>query len=279
MKSQSINGPLAIQMLNSLATELNTLEMATGRIRMQVDTLLTMLAVEPASEDDTTDAGLHGLTSGHVVEALIAENALAKAADEAGRVEEPASVGSVEAAEDAESAESSHSDAAVIGLCAQIEASVAEFAAAAEVADATMEVEHATEPVAEAVTSVDDGLEEHEPAIVVDASSANADAAAEVDPDNQAPTVIDAPALAQGDACLSVSDASNEVSEPVAVTALPAAANNNATDDAPLTDKVVELKVKRHVWPQRLAACASVLLIAAAAVVVVAMPDVIVFGI
>lgn len=279
MKSQSINGPLAIQMLNSLATELNTLEMATGRIRMQVDTLLTMLAVEPASEDDTTDAGLHGLTSGHVVEALIAENALAKAADEAGRVEEPASVGSVEAAEPAESAESSHSDAAVIGLCAQIEASVAEFAAAAEVADATMEVEHATEPVAEAVTSVDDGLEEHEPAIVVDASSANADAAAEVDADNQAPTVIDAPVLAQGGAGPSMSDASNEGSEPVAVTALPAAANNNATDDAPLTDKVVELKVKRHVWPQRLAACASVLLIAAAAVVVVAMPDVIVFGI
>jgi hypothetical protein len=294
MKLQSIHDPLAMQMLNSLVMELGALETATGQIRTRLDTLLTLLTAEPVADGDAAEASHLAVSSGDAVEAIVAPIAAEQAGDEVEADEAGTVLASVEAAE------VSQSDDAVIGLCARIEATVAEFAAAAEVAHATEAVEDDIEPMLEpdieTAAIVDDVPEVTQPAAVIEASQAGDEAADEVVAASEQPiengageAVADVPVLADASHDETVGAGSDELPQPAVAAALeidadasPAAANSNVADVDPaltadvarVASTVVALEVKRRVWPQRLAACASVLLIAAAAAVTVAMPDV-----
>ena len=216
-------------------------------------------------------------------------------------------LGEVAASEVVELADASHSDSGVIGLCARIEASVAELAAAADVACENVDPEVAPEMLHDAVASI---VEEHREQAEVEfaevsvprlepelEATAGADTTSEIsitEPGTIQICRVVAEAVEPADTAESqsvavvVAEAEVPHSEPEArgteAAAMPIAANINVAEsvqedaaamvegDSTEASKVVPIKLKRRVWPQRLAACASVLLIAAASVVV-AMPE------
>ena len=217
-------------------------------------------------------------------------------------------LGEVAASEVVELADASHSDSGVIGLCARIEASVAELAAAADVACENVDPEVAPEMLHDAVAS-NRSEERREQAEVEFAevsvprlepeleATAGADTTSEIsitEPGTIQICRVVAEAVEPADTAESqsvavvVAEAEVPHSEPEArgteAAAMPIAANINVAEsvqedaaamvegDSTEASKVVPIKLKRRVWPQRLAACASVLLIAAASVVV-AMPE------
>ncbi len=260
MKPQSTIDPAALQMLSSLAIELDSLEIAAGRMRARLNTLFEVLTAVPVASDDGEYAGQLAQTSDSADEAASVVAHAASTGDEAASL---AASGDV--------AEVPDSDAAVLGLCARIEASVAEFAAAAEDEHVTLSLEDAEKAMPEAVAVVD-----HEPAAEAEACEVGETAADEVAVTTEAPNVSEpAGVIAQ--------DIADAVGAPAAIDV---AANGNApvgataavVDDTAIASNVVAIKIKRQVWPQLMTACASVLLIAAAALVV-AMPELVGFTI
>ncbi len=159
-----------------------------------------------------------------------------------------------------------------------------------------MSVEDAVDPTLEAAAIIDDAPEVQQLAAPVEACKASNEAADEVVAASEPPigdgageAVTEVPSLADASHDKPAGITGEELPQPAVAAALeidadvsPAAANSNIADAvatvdagvAPVASNVVALKVKRKVWPQRLVACASVLLIAAAAAVMVAMPDV-----
>lgn len=275
MKMQSTIDPAALQMLNSLATELDTLEAAAGRIRARLDTLIDFLTPETM---DPESAGHKAPANGQYVEELGAEASLRDGTDVPMPVGRGLTSSGDEAFNSAESADVSDADAAVIGLCACIEASVAEFTAAAELARELVDLGDAEKAIPETAALVGDHGHDGEPAAAAEAGVAGGVEAGEAVVATGEPTK------------LQVADDIAKVAEPVAIDAAAseASADGRAPGEATATvvvldpkgvaSNVVPIKLNRQVWPQLMTACASVLLIAAAAVVV-AMPELVGFTI
>lgn len=310
MKLETINDPRAMRLLNSMSIELGALETATVRIRAQVEMLFELFATVPAEACEAFEGGMAqaGGTAAEVGSTVVADEASGGGQSiEAANVEAPYS--------DTDSSDAGSSGAGVIVLCAHIEASVAEFAAAAEDAsersDADSNAETHVGVAANAVEErldlaqvtageVSDAPTEIENEVAGEAAGivANQEVAADDVPQAIAQTEVEGEIGSEAVASIDKADAQSSAVIPEAVgeahsapeasdidaaplpTAASASAAESAQEDAavvvaedpPATGNVVQLKLKRRVWPQRLAACASVLLIAAAGVVV-AMPE------
>lgn len=269
---QSTVDPAALQMLSSLATELDSLEAAAARMRARLDTLIDFLATEPVVTMEPENTGHQAQANSQSVEELGAEASLDVPAG--ARL----SSSDDEAVQPAELADVSDSDAAVIGLCACIEASVAEFAAAAEVAREPADLDDVEKAMPEAAALVEDHGHDGEPAAVAEAGDAGgveADEAVfateepkELQVANDAAQVAEAVAIDAAASQVAAGGSTPDEATPAVV----------ALDPTPVASNVVAIKLKRRVWPQLMTACASVLLIAAAALVV-AMPELVGFTI
>lgn len=275
---QSTVDPAALQMLSSLATELDALEAAAARMRARLDTLIDFLAPEPVVTMDPENTGHQAQANSQSIEELGAEASPEDGADVSAPVGTGLTSSGDEAFNSAECADVTDADAAVIGLCACIEASVAEFAAAAEVAREPVDLGDAEKAIPEAAALVEDHGHDGEPAAVAEAGDAGGVEAGEAVFATEEPKELQA-----------ANDAV-QVAEAVAIDAAASqvAADGSTTDEAtaavvaldptPVASNVVAIKLKRRVWPQLMTACASVLLIAAAALVV-AMPELVGFTI
>lgn len=272
---QSTVDPAALQMLSSLATELDALEAAAARMRARLDTLIDFLAPEPVVTMDPENTRRQAQANSQSIEELGAEAFPEDGADVSAPVGTGLTSSGDETFNSAECADVTDADAAVIGLCACIEASVAEFAAAAEVAREPVDLGDAEKAIPEAAALAEDHGHDGEPAAVAEAGGVEAGEAVfateepkELQAANDAVQVAEAVAI---DAAASqvAADGSTTDEATAAVVAL---------DPTPVASNVVAIKLKRRVWPQLMTACASVLLIAAAALVV-AMPELVGFTI
>ncbi len=305
MKLEAINDPRAMQLLSSMAMELGALETATVRIRAQVDMLFDLLAAGPAEagevalSDAESDADGDGEVSageaGSIgIAAEVSEGARSEADEnaeaphseagiivlcariEASVAEFAAGADVACASADADVASEAQDGGAASALCEHLDQAQV---TAGEVSDVPAELDNEVTAEAGGVATI--------AAVVADEVLETIDSPrAEGEDGSEAVACIDQAGHEPAPAVADVAEETHSApvaSEPDAVL-LPTAESSNvaesaqgdaavvAKEDAPAADNVVPIKLKRRVWPQRLAACASVLLIAAAGVVV-AMPE------